>query len=644
MSQGQRRLAAIMFTDMVGYTALGQRNESLSLALVDEQRKVIRPILIRHNGREVKTIGDAFLVEFPNALDAVRCAYDIQRAIREFNISMPSEQRLHLRIGVHDGDVVESNGDISGDAVNVASRIEPLAEDGGVCLTQEVYSHVRNKFELPMSSLGTKSLKNVTEPMEVYRIVMPWEGEEAEASVRLDKKRVAVLPFVSMSPDPNDEYFADGMTEELISAISKVRELEVISRTSVMQYKNKANKAGEIGRDLNVGTLLEGSVRKAGNRVRIAVQLINASSDKHLWADNYDRTLEDVFSIQSDIAQSVASALKVTLLEGDRKRLEKVPTRDPEAHALYLKGRAFQVRNTHEAQEEAARFFQRAIEKDPRYVVAYAWLTNATCELGFSEFTPPTESFKKGEELARHALALDPSLPEPHLALAQALFCQWDFKGAEVEVDQALELDPNSSMALSYKSALMRTRGRFDEAAVLARRALDLDPLSPWTLNDSATALLYSRQPEEAIALYKKVLEIDPEAAFARGNIGVAYIEKGMLDEGIAAIRESIRMEKSYRVGSTCDLAHALGKAGRIDELKGLLAEAQEWHEKNHRGAIALAAIYANMGEKDKAFEWLEKAFEEHSGYVLSVFYDYAFENLHTDARMAAMESRLGLA
>src|SRR6266852_3617523 len=190
-----------MFTDMVGYTALGQRNESLSLALVDEQRKLIRPILNRHNGREVKTIGDAFLVEFSSAMDAVRCSYDIQRTTREFNISAPTEQKLHLRIGVHLGDVVESQGDISGDAVNIASRIEPLAEDGGVCLTRQVYDHIQNKFELPLTSLGPTSLKNVNIPIEVYRMEMPWDGRKTTQLAELDKRRVAVLPFANMSPD-----------------------------------------------------------------------------------------------------------------------------------------------------------------------------------------------------------------------------------------------------------------------------------------------------------------------------------------------------------------------------------------------------------------------------------------------------------
>ncbi len=271
-------------------------------------------------------MGDAFLVEFASALDAVRCAYDVQRASREFNISLPDEERVRLRVGVHLGDVVESEGDVLGDAVNVASRIQALAEEGGVCVTRQVFDQVKNKFELPLVSLGEKSLKNVAGEVEVYRVSMPWSEGAAGAAEGLDRHRIAVMPLVNMISDPKDEYFADGMTEELISAISKVRGLSVISRTSAMHYKNHSKLASEIGRRLKAGTLLEGSVRKAGERVRIGVQLINTETDEHLWAENYDRTLEDVFSIQSDIAQSVASVLKVTLLESDRKRLEKTPT------------------------------------------------------------------------------------------------------------------------------------------------------------------------------------------------------------------------------------------------------------------------------------------------------------------------------
>src|SRR6266705_2283073 len=241
-----------MYIDMVGYTALGQRNEFLSVALVEEQRKLVRPILVRHNGREVKTMGDAFLVEFSSALDATMCAYDIQRAAREFNFSLFPEKRIHLRVGVHLGDVVESAGDISGDAVNVASRIESLATDGGVCITRQVYDSVQNKFELGLKSLGMKSLKNVEKPMEVYKMEMPWDDSRSYSPARVDTKRIAVLPFANMSPEPSDEYFADGMTEELIDRLSQLRELRVIARTSVMHYKKKEKSASEIGKELGV--------------------------------------------------------------------------------------------------------------------------------------------------------------------------------------------------------------------------------------------------------------------------------------------------------------------------------------------------------------------------------------------------------
>jgi adenylate cyclase len=232
LPRNERRLAAIMFTDMVGYTALSQRNESLSLSIVEEQRDLVRPILSRHNGREVKTMGDAFLVEFSSALAAVRCAYDIQRATRDRNIALPEESRILLRIGIHLGDVVESQGDISGDAVNLASRIESLAEPGGVCLTRQVYDQVVNKVELPLSSVGMKALKNVDAPVEVFRMTMPWETKASSGEER-ERRRIAVLPLANLSPDRADEYLADGMTEELIMSLSGVRELTVVARTSV---------------------------------------------------------------------------------------------------------------------------------------------------------------------------------------------------------------------------------------------------------------------------------------------------------------------------------------------------------------------------------------------------------------------------
>src|SRR4029077_16339 len=279
---------AIMFTDMIGYTALGQRNESLSLALVEEQRKLIRPILNRHNGREIKTMGDASLVEFASALEAVECAFAVQEAIREFNTSAPVDHRLHLRIGVHLGDIVESEADISGDAVNVASRIEPLAEDGGVCISRQVYDHVHNKLAMPLASLGVKTLKNVSAPIEVYKIVMPWDAKGAVSTSEHDTRRIAILPFANISPDPSDEYFSDGMTDELIAVLSKISGLRVVARTSAMRFKGEKAGANRIGQELRVGSLIEGSVRKYKNRVRITVQLVDTQSEEDLWTETYD--------------------------------------------------------------------------------------------------------------------------------------------------------------------------------------------------------------------------------------------------------------------------------------------------------------------------------------------------------------------
>src|SRR5947208_5111245 len=310
-SQPQRRLAAIMFTDMVGYTALGQRDESLSLALVEEQRRFLRPIFKRHNGKEIKSMGDAFLVEFSNALDAVRCAYDAQRTSREFNISQPSDQRIKLRIGLHLGDVVESEGDISGDAVNIASRIQSLAEPGGICITQQVFDHVRNSEEFRTVALGQNQLKNVQTPTEVYKVLPPTERTKITKIETLEPRRVAALPLTILSSDQQDEYFADGLTEEIINTLSSIPGLRVIARTSVMKYKQVNKSVGEIGRELKVGTILDGSVRKAGARLRISVQLIDVGSEAPIWAQKYDRQLEDAFTIQSDIAERGTVAVKV---------------------------------------------------------------------------------------------------------------------------------------------------------------------------------------------------------------------------------------------------------------------------------------------------------------------------------------------
>jgi len=338
MSGEQRRLATVMFTDIVGYSSLTQKNERLALELLEEHRKIVRPIVTRHNGHEIKTMGDAFLIEFGSALEATQCAVDMQKTLHSHNEQSTVERRIHLRIGIHLGDVLKRQNDVLGDAVNIASRIERLAEADGICISQQVYDQVRNKIDCPIENLGSHQLKNIDYPIDVHRML--WEKDET-AKLSLDRKRIAVLPFLNISPDPKDEYFADGLTEELIARLSMISGLKVIARTSIMRYRGTAKSVREIGKELESGSVIEGSVRKAADRLRVTAQLIDATTQEHLWVQNYDRQLEDVFAIQTEVAQNVADALKTQLLGEERRRIEKKPTGDIGAYTLYLKGRYY---------------------------------------------------------------------------------------------------------------------------------------------------------------------------------------------------------------------------------------------------------------------------------------------------------------
>jgi adenylate cyclase len=307
-----------MFTDMAGYTALGQENEHASLELLEGHRQLLRPLFSKHAGREIKTMGDAFLVEFHSALEATLCAIDIQSTVHSRNLERG--EKLQVRVGIHVGDVVHQGNDVLGDAVNIASRIEPLAMPGGICLSEQVHDQIRNKVPYQLIKIQAGPLKNVRERFDVYKVVLPWDRSDAgaETSPRLDRRRVAVLPFVNISPDPADEYFADGMTEELISTMSRIRGLSVIARASVMGYKGGQKKISDVAKELEVGTVLEGSIRKAGNRLRITVQLIDSQTSDHRWAESYDRELRDVFAVQSEISKTVAEALEVQFMTEDR--------------------------------------------------------------------------------------------------------------------------------------------------------------------------------------------------------------------------------------------------------------------------------------------------------------------------------------
>jgi len=639
-----------MFTDMVGYTALGQKSESLSLAVVEEQKRIVRPILTRHNGREVKTMGDAFLVEFPSALDAARCAYDIQRTVREANLSLPTDSKIHLRIGVHSGDVIGQGADISGDAVNIASRIEPLADDGGVCLTRQVWESVRNKIDVPMVSLGPKSLKNVMEQMEVFVMVMPWGSEPSTQPSRLDTKRVAILPFANFSPDPSDAFFADGITEEIISTASNVSGLSVISRTSVMGYKGTPKKVKEIGRELEAGSVIEGSFRKAGNKIRVTAQLIDVNSDSHIWAQSYDRTFDDVFAIQSDIALQVANALRVKINPFEEARIKEVPTKSTEAHALYLKGRVFLSREADKGSILAAiTQFEKAVELDPSYALACYGISLAYFGLAFHEFADSQDAIKKSESFARKALELDELLPEGHVALGAALCASsvggaHEYKSGLEEMRRAVELNPNLADAYNALAVTYASMAWWDECFEAIEQMLRLDPFSVETAQAAGTWNLYGGRYDTAVKHLTRALELDPGNSFCLDNLGLAHIKKGLIDLGLDELERAFKLAGEPPDWSgLADLAYAYVKAGRERDARRILDTLLSIGETGHRPSSKIAGVYAVLGEKEKALDWLERAYEEQSPYILTLRQEFVFESLRDEPRFKTLVKKLGL-
>jgi TolB-like protein len=631
-----------MFTDMIGYTTLGQRNESLSLALVDEQRRLIRPILNRHNGREVKTMGDGFLVEFSSALDAVRCSYDIQKTTREFNISAPVDQKLHLRIGVHLGDVVDSQGDISGDAVNIASRIELLAEDGGVCLTRQVYDHVQNKFELPLTSLGPKSLKNVNSSMEVYKMVMPWDDARTVAPTEHDTRRIAILPFANISPDPADEYFSDGMTDELIAVLSKIGGLRVVARTSAMRFKGEKATARSIGQELKVGSLVEGSVRKSKNRVRITVQLIDSQSEEQLWSETYDRELQDVFSVQIDIAQQVAGALELRLGVRESSVLQRQQTQSPEAYALYLKGRYHWNSRAESEVHKAMKYFEEAIGRDARYALAYVGLADCHSILGTYGYRRGAAVYPQAKELAEKALSLDESLAEGHASLGQTLmWYYYDWARSGSELDRALQLNASYATARMWRATHHAALGRFGDCLIEARKAVELDPLSMIALTELAKDLYLGRRYDEAIDQYRESLRVDPNFPIAHKGLSEVYVQKGMHGEAISEIEKAIALS-GRSIFILDDLGYIYASAGKRDEAAKVLEDLDRLANDQYVPAYGRVLICAALGYKEKAMVWLEKAYEERS-FLVYLKVDPIFDPLRQEEGFATLLNKMGL-
>lgn len=633
-----RRLAAIVFTDIVGYTALAQADEAGALKLLREEEELVRPLLVAHEGREIKSTGDGFLVEFDSALRAVQCAIDIHHRLQERN-SQAGATPISLRIGIHLGDVEEHAGDIFGDAVNIASRIEPLALPGGVCISAQVFDQVRNKIPNRFEKLESKVLKNIRLPMDVYRILLPWDSPEAP-SAAAPRTRLAVLPLANISPDPKDEYFADGLTEELIGALSKIRELRVIARTSVGQYKSGTKSVSQIGVELGVGTVLEGSVRKAGDRLRITLQLIDAGTQEHIWANSYDRELDDVFAIQTEIAERTAVALRLELLGSERESIHRKPTKNIAAYNLYLRGIYAAHKVTLDGYAESIKLLDEAIRTDPGFSLAFSSLANMYILLSGMSLAP-REAFPRAQALIAKALALDPNSSDAHTARGNlALQHNQDWETSEAEFRRALTLNPSDANAHFWYAMLLSVVQRFEEAKEELRTVIELDPL--WELPKAwlTSAHELSGDFDEAIASAQEERDRAPGTPGPHILLGQIYARAGRLDEA--------RKESELASGPVADnseLERALLRAalGEPDEGRLLAARLEEAAKTVYVSSSRIACLYAALGQEEKALEWLERDYRSGDRTFWYAYQSIGFDPLRDDPRFKVMVEKLKL-
>ncbi len=549
--KSKRKLTAILSADVKGYSRLMGEDEEWTLHTLNTYKEVMGSLIQQHRGRVVGTAGDSVLAEFGSMVDAVQCAVEIQQVLRAKNAMLPENRRMEFRIGINLGDVIEEGEQIYGDGVNIAARVEGLAEAGGICISGSAFEQIENKLPLRYDYLGEHEVKNITKPVRVYRAQIESETvarkpllevafKEKMAFPLPDKPSIAILPFVNMSDDPKQEFFSDGMTEEIITALSKSPYLFVIARQSTFAYKGKPVKVKQVSEELGVRYVLEGSVRRSGEKVRITAQLIDAMTGYHLWAERYDRDLKEIFALQDEIALKIMKTVHEKLQPGDYVRVLGRGAGNIEAFLKAMEAREHFYRVTKEDNALTRRLYEEAIALDPDYAIAYvglAWTHMADTWLGTSK--SPTESLGRAVELVEKAIALDESDAMGH-----------------------------SSLGYFYTHAR-----QFDKAVAHAERGLALDPNFPAVLNNSAAALAFSGRPEEAVPLLHKAIRLNPFApALFFYNLSVAYRMIGRFDEAVEQAKKAVEREPRNQY-PYLSLASACILAGREAEARAAAAE-----------------------------------------------------------------------
>ena len=581
-----RKLAAILSADAKGYSRLMEDDDEATVVTLTAYRRVLAEVIGKHRGRVVDSPGDNVLAEFASVVDAVRGAVEIQQQIRLRNADLPDSRRMRFRIGINLGDVIEEEGRIYGDGVNIAARIEGLAPGGGVCVSGSAYEQIKNKLSLGAEYLGKHEVKNISEPIRVYRLVLEPGMERPSAARRArpgwiafgavglvavglggaalwkfsipsvppvtaptrtgnlelpDIPSIAVLPFDNMSGDPEQEYFSDGITEDLTTGLSKVSGLFVIARNSAFAYKGKSMKIETVGRELGVRFVLEGSVRKVGDRVRITAQLIDVSTGYHLWAERYDRELEEIFSLQDEVTQRIVTALAVQLTDDETGRVARTHTVSTEAYEYTLRGMEYRNRKTHSANELSREMFRKAVELDPEYAEAYSGLAHAYLMDWIFGWDRSERALEKAAELANRAIALDPALSTGHALLGHVFLWKKDHYRAVEAMETAIGLDPNDADGYAGLAEVLCWAGNPGEAVDLIKKAMRLNPAYPdvyvWTL---AHAQYLTRRYGEAVQSFREMLHRSPDFQSARIYLIAIDVEQGRIEqarEQVAALK-----------------------------------------------------------------------------------------------------------
>ena len=573
----ERRLTAILAADVVGYSRLMTIDEAGTLAALKSLRKnLVDPKISEHNGRIFKLTGDGMLIEFPSVVSAVACAVDIQSAMRTRNAT-ESAAPIEFRIGVNLGDIIVEEGDIFGDGVNVAARLESIAPIGGIAVSQSVRDHVGKRLDLAFEDMGERRLKNIEAPIRVYSISVARPSSDGAASAGQERPSIAVLPFVNMSGDPEQEYFSDGITEDVITDLSKVSGLFVVARNTAFTYKGKHVDVQEVAQRLGVNFILEGSVRKAGARVRVTGQLINGKDSGHVWADRYDRDLTDIFAIQDEITHAIVEQLKVKLLPQEKKSIGQTPTGNVEAYTYYLRGRQFLHRHSKSYYQLARRMFAKAVELDPAYARAYAGIADCDSFL-FLHYSAPVE-IKGIFETSAKALALESGLAEAHASQALALSLEQRYEESMAEFEKAIALDPNSFEGHYFYARACFAEGKLERAAALFERAAEIKP------DDYQSVCLL-------IQIYRSLGRDGEKESAARRGIERAERELTLHPDN----------PRPAYLG-----AAALVTLGQNDRAKEWLARTLAIDPDDILTQYNAACIYSRLGEIDTAFDLLER-------------------------------------